>query len=118
MKPQTSMSLIFPLLPLQSEALGLFANLGEYFTEWSPIITEKRLLSWLEQHLKPGTGPLDIQLAAILVLRSVAAHTDGSRLMVESGILRTMVDLLRAQQEDDEFVLQVGSLHFAVKFFS
>ena len=54
-----------------------------------------------------GTSPLDVQLTAVLVARSIAASAEGSRCLVESDVLKILIDLLRAQQEDDEFVLQV-----------
>ena len=40
----------------QAEALGLLANLGEFAQpeHWKGIITERRLLDWIDQRLKPG----------------------------------------------------------------
>nr|CAG4649243.1 EOG090X049M [Scapholeberis mucronata] len=93
----------------QTEALGLLANLGEFSlpTGWDSIINEKHLLTWIDQQLKPGNSPLDFQLAAVLVLRSVATAVDASLHLIESGLILTLLNLLRTQQEDDEFVLQI-----------
>lgn len=111
----------------QNEALGLLANLGEFSlaTGWETIINDKHLLNWIDQHLKPGliwprilyvnlftkiypvgTSPFDVQLSAVLVLRSIAAAPEASLHLIESGLVSALLNLLRTQQEDDEFVLQ------------
>lgn len=54
-----------------------------------------------------GTSPFDVQLSAVLVLRSIAAAPEASLQLIESGLVSTLLNLLRMQQEDDEFVLQV-----------
>ncbi len=55
-------------------------------------------------------------LSAVLVLRSIAAAPQTSRQLLDSGLLGTLLNLLRAQQEDDEFVLQVvNALYFPVQ---
>lgn len=54
-----------------------------------------------------GSSPLDVQLAAVLVLRSMAAAPEAAGHVLGSGLLATLLNLLRRQQEDDEFVLQI-----------
>ncbi|KZS21217.1 Kinesin-associated protein 3 [Daphnia magna] len=92
-----------------SEALGLLANLGEFSlsTGWETIFNNKSFLRWIDQHLQPGTSPFDVQLSAVLVLRSIAAAPEASLQLIESGLVSTLLNLLRMQQEDDEFVLQI-----------
>lgn len=63
--------------------------------------------------LNIGNSPLDVQLSAVLVLRSMAAAPEASRHLVNSGLVNTLLNLLRAQQEDDEFVLQVCFENFS-----
>jgi hypothetical protein len=43
-----------------------------------------------------------------LVLRAIAAAPEASLHLIDSGLVPTLLNLLRTQQEDDEFVLQVG----------
>lgn len=108
----------------------MLANLGEFSlsTGWETIFNDKRFLSWIDQHLQPGTdctesrdqfamfyrllkysgtSPFDVQLSAVLVLRAIAATPEASLHLIESGLVSTSLNLLRTQQEDDEFVLQV-----------
>lgn len=61
-----------------------------------------------------GTSPFDVMLSAVLVLRSIAVAPQTSRQLLDSGLLGTLLNLLRAQQEDDEFVLQVVSALYFV----
>lgn len=53
-----------------------------------------------------GNSPFDVQLSAVLVLRSIAAAPEASLHLIDSGLIPTLLNLLRTQQEDDEFVLQ------------
>ena len=95
----------------QSEALGLLANMGEFSlpTSWPEcLVKDGKLLGWINAQLKSGASPLDVQLAAVLVLRSMAAAPEPiSGRLLDSGLMATLLNLLRSQQEDDEFVLQI-----------
>jgi hypothetical protein len=61
--------------PLQVEALGLLANLGEFSlsTGWETIIGNKRFLNWIDQHLQPGNkcfiSWICITLSHIIIFR-------------------------------------------------
>lgn len=48
-----------------------------------------------------------MQLAAVLVLRCVASVPDSAEFLLQFNLPTTLLNLLRSQQEDDEFVLQV-----------
>lgn len=41
------------------------------------------------------------------MLHSIAAAPEASLHLLESGLIPAMLNLLRSQQEDDEFVLQI-----------
>ena len=49
------------------------------------------------------------------MLRSIAAAPEASLHLIDSGLVSTLLNLLRTQQEDDEFVLQV-SFDFLIWF--
>lgn len=76
-------------------------QVNEPFQNVSDISSNKKI------HFALGKSSLDFQLAAVLVLRSIAVATDASLHLIESGLVLTLLSLLRTQQEDDEFVLQV-----------
>lgn len=48
------MILVFPRM--QTEALGLLSNLGEFSLApgWDSIVNEKHILNWIDERLKPG----------------------------------------------------------------
>lgn len=92
----------------QSEALGLLANLGERCSpvDWNSLIDKQPLLSWIADHLQTGT-PFDVQLSAILVLSCIASVPEAAERLLEHQLPPILLNLLRSQQEDDEFVLQI-----------
>jgi len=55
-----------------------------------------------------GASPFDVQLSAVLVLRSISTGPEPGLKLANSSLLTTLMNLLRTQQEDDEFVLQVN----------
>lgn len=53
-----------------------------------------------------------MQLSIVLLLLSIARQDEGSVLLTQSDIPGLLIDLLRAQQEDDEFVLQILNVFY------
>ena len=132
--------LIWFFFSVKSEALGLLANLGERCSpvDWNSLIDKQPLLSWIADHLQTGKlqfqtkmiihswiiiiiyisgTPFDVQLSAILVLSCIASVPEAAERLLEHQLPPILLNLLRSQQEDDEFVLQVRSLNFLSESF-
>ncbi|KAF4672506.1 Kinesin-associated protein 3 [Perkinsus chesapeaki] len=94
--------------------LGMLANFTCPGTvDWGELCSMDDngfLLDLLTQQLIPGFTGDDVLLQSIMVAGVVAASSDtevGTRLCESPLLLRRLVDLLTAKQEDDEIVLQL-----------
>lgn len=63
-----------------------------------------------------GTTDDDIVLEVVVLLGTVAGDSNGARLLMESGIVDKLINILSAKQEDDEIVLQIVYIFYQMMF--
>ncbi|KAF4705715.1 Kinesin-associated protein 3, partial [Perkinsus olseni] len=96
------------------EVLGLLANFTTPGTvDWGELCSiddNGFLLDLVTEQLMPGFTGDDVLLESVMVVGVIAASRDpevGERLCENPLLLRRLIDLLTAKQEDDEIVLQL-----------
>ncbi|KAF4657283.1 Kinesin-associated protein 3, partial [Perkinsus olseni] len=96
------------------EVLGLLANFTTPGTiDWGELCSiddNGFLLDLVTEQLMPGFTGDDVLLESVMVVGVIAASRDpevGARLCENPLLLRRLIDLLTAKQEDDEIVLQL-----------
>lgn len=89
------------------ECVGALGNLTIPDLDYERLLKEYNLISWLKSKITPGTCEDDLILEVVVLIGTVAADEACAELLAKSGILKSLVDLLNAKQEDDEVVLQI-----------
>ncbi|CAH8643167.1 unnamed protein product [Heterobilharzia americana] len=128
------------------ECLGCLANLDLKDIQYSKVITEFNLLKWIKSRLDsvkvrksrdflsatseiadnitqvfsqsmfPSHIEDDIILEIVRMLGAICQDPDAGRLVIESGIVHSLISLLNAKQEDDEIVFQIIFTFFQLIF--
>ena len=60
--------------------------------------------------LLPNSGEDDLILEIVVFIGTCASDEAAAAYLCKSDILPSLIDLLKAKQEDDEIVLQVGKM--------
>nr|XP_029489143.1 kinesin-associated protein 3 isoform X2 [Oncorhynchus nerka] len=89
------------------ECLGTLANLTIPDLDWELVLKEYNLVPYLKDHLKPGSAEDDLILEVVIMIGTVSMDVSCAATMAKSGIIPALIELLNAQQEDDEFVCQI-----------
>lgn len=89
------------------ECLGILGNLTIPDLDYERLLEEYNLIPWLRTKLTPGSCEDDLILEVVVLLGTVVTDEACSVQLCKSGILKNLVDLLNAKQEDDEVVLQI-----------
>ncbi|KAE8748254.1 hypothetical protein FOCC_FOCC005093 [Frankliniella occidentalis] len=89
------------------ECLGVMANLTLPDLDYSQVLEQFRLIPWLRKHLVPGKSEDDLVLEVVMLLGTVSADENCSSLLCKADLLLSLIELLKAKQEDDEMVLQI-----------
>ena len=77
-------------------------------TSSSPrLLTEFEMVSWMKTRLLPHTGEDDLILEIVVFIGTCASDESAAIYLCKSDILPSLIELLKAKQEDDEIVLQV-----------
>ncbi|CAH8614297.1 unnamed protein product [Heterobilharzia americana] len=128
------------------ECLGCLANLDLKDIQYSKVITEFNLLKWIKSRLDsvkvrksrdflsatseiadnitqvfsqsmfPSHIEDDIILEIVRMLGAICQDPDAGRLVIEFGIVHSLISLLNAKQEDDEIVFQIIFTFFQLIF--
>ena len=61
----------------------------------------------MKGRLLPQTGEDDLILEIVVFIGTCATDSSAAIYLCQSGVLPSLIDLLKAKQEDDEIVLQV-----------
>nr|CAG4645459.1 EOG090X049M [Lynceus sp. MCZ IZ 141354] len=88
----------------QAETVGFLSNLE--CVDWVQL-SVREFLSWVIGCLKTASCAPNVQLSALLLLARISCKLESAKLILEFSLVSPLLALLRAQQEDDEFVLQV-----------
>ena len=65
------------------------------------------MVSWMKTRLLPHTGEDDLILEIVVFIGTCASDESAAIYLCKSDILPSLIELLKAKQEDDEIVLQV-----------
>ncbi|XP_016772859.2 kinesin-associated protein 3 isoform X4 [Apis mellifera] len=89
------------------EVIGVLGNLELHDLDYSQILHRCDLIPWIRNNLVPGKAPDDLVLEIVIFLGTAAFDEDCARLLCKADILLSLIELLKAKQEDDEIVLQI-----------
>ncbi|CAH2329365.1 kinesin-associated 3 isoform X2 [Pelobates cultripes] len=98
------------------ECLGTLANLTIGDLDWELVLKEYRLVPYLKDKLKPGSAEDDLVLEVVIMIGTVSMDDSCAALLAKSGIIPALIELLNAQQEDDEFVCQIVYVFYQMVF--
>lgn len=106
------------------ECLGVLGNLTIPDLDFERMLTEYDLVPWMKKKLQQagggggggrgrggggGGGELDDLILEIVVFIGTCATDSAAAVFIcKSDLLGCLIELLKAKQEDDEMVLQVG----------
>ncbi|KAI4878275.1 hypothetical protein NFI96_011779 [Prochilodus magdalenae] len=98
------------------ECLGTLANLTIPDLDWELVLKEYNLVPFLKDHLKPGCAEDDLMLEVVIMIGTVSMDDSCAAMLAKSGIIPALIELLNAQQEDDEFVCQIVYVFYQMVF--
>nr|XP_046246978.1 kinesin-associated protein 3a isoform X2 [Scatophagus argus] len=98
------------------ECLGTLANLNIPDLDWELVLREYNLVPYLKDRLKPGSAEDDLILEVVIMIGTVSMDDACAAMLAKSGIIPALIELLNAQQEDDEFVCQIVYVFYQMVF--
>ncbi|KAF6024299.1 KIFAP3 [Bugula neritina] len=98
------------------ECVGILANLTISDLDYELLLTEYDLVPWINNKLKPGACEDDLMLEVIMLCGTVCNDDTCAKLLADSGIIQSLIDLLNAKQEDDEIVCQIIYVFYQMIF--
>ncbi|XP_056270038.1 kinesin-associated protein 3a [Pseudoliparis swirei] len=98
------------------ECLGTLANLTIADLDWALVLEEYNLVPYLKERLKPGSAEDDLILEVVIMIGTVSMDDSCAAMLAKSGIIPALIELLNAQQEDDEFVCQIIFVFYQMVF--
>ncbi|XP_016921768.1 kinesin-associated protein 3 isoform X4 [Apis cerana] len=96
------------------EVIGVLGNLELHDLDYSQILHRCDLIPWIRNNLVPGKAPDDLVLEIVIFLGTAAFDEDCARLLCKADILLSLIELLKAKQEDDEIVLQIIYIFYQI----
>ncbi|CAI9726456.1 kinesin-associated protein 3 isoform X3 [Octopus vulgaris] len=98
------------------ECLGVLGNLTILELNYEMIIKEYNLITWIKSKLQPGNQADDVVLEIVILVGTVCNDDSCAKLLAESGIIQSLIELLNAKQEDDEMVCQIVYVFYQMIF--
>ncbi|KAI8034841.1 hypothetical protein M5D96_012357 [Drosophila gunungcola] len=89
------------------ECLGILGNLALTDLDYSQILQNFQLIPWIRQLLVPCARMDDLVLDTIVYLGTCACDELCALLFCRAKVVISLIELLKAKQEDDEIVLQI-----------
>ncbi|XP_026848654.1 kinesin-associated protein 3 isoform X2 [Drosophila persimilis] len=89
------------------ECLGILGNLSLTDLDYSQILQNFQLIPWIRQLLVPSSRLDDLVLDTIVYLGTCACDELCALLFCRAKVVISLIELLKAKQEDDEIVLQI-----------
>uniref|UniRef100_A0A1I8MFD8 Kinesin-associated protein 3 n=1 Tax=Musca domestica TaxID=7370 RepID=A0A1I8MFD8_MUSDO len=89
------------------ECLGILGNLSLPDLDYSQILQNFQLIPWIRSILVPGAKLDDLVLDTIVYLGTCAHDELCALLFCRANVVLSLIELLKAKQEDDEIVLQI-----------
>ncbi|KFB52104.1 AGAP000187-PA-like protein [Anopheles sinensis] len=89
------------------ECLGILGNLALADLDYSQIIHNFNLIPLIRNMLVPGKYKDDLVLEMVVFLGTCASDESCAMLLCKADAILSLIELLKAKQEDDEMVLQI-----------
>ena len=89
------------------ECVGILGNLTLPDLDFTRLLKEFEMVDWMRGRLLPNSGEDDLILEIVVFIGTCASDEAAASYLCKSDILPSLIDLLKAKQEDDEIVLQV-----------
>ena len=91
------------------ECVGILGNLTLPDLDFTRLLKEFEMVNWMRGRLLPNSGEDDLILEIVVFIGTCASDEAAASYLCKSDILPSLIDLLKAKQEDDEIVLQVSA---------
>ncbi|XP_052220256.1 kinesin-associated protein 3-like [Dreissena polymorpha] len=98
------------------ECLGVLGNLTIPDLDYELILKEYQLVPWIKKRLQPGAAEDDLVLQVIILVGTVCNDDISAKMLAESNIIHSLIELLNAKQEDDEMVCQIVYVFYQMIF--
>ncbi|KAL5275601.1 KIFAP3 family protein [Megaselia abdita] len=89
------------------ECLGILGNLRLPDLDYSQIVQKNELIPWIQSNLIPGNKMDDLILDTVVFVGTCSGEELCATLFCRANVVLSLIDLLKAKQEDDEIVLQI-----------
>ncbi|XP_067001096.1 kinesin-associated protein 3 isoform X1 [Anabrus simplex] len=89
------------------ECVGVLGNMTLPDLDFSQLMQRFNMIPWITNILVPGKFEDDLVLEVVVLLGTAAADEGCATLLCKADILISLIELLKAKQEDDEMVLQI-----------
>ncbi|GFG35983.1 hypothetical protein Cfor_03566, partial [Coptotermes formosanus] len=89
------------------ECVGVLGNMTLPDLDFCQLMQRFNLIPWVQNILVPGKSFDDLVLEVVVLLGTAAADEGCAMLLCKADILLSLIELLKAKQEDDEMVLQI-----------
>lgn len=93
--------------PFVVECLGILGNLSLPDLDYSMLLLDFNLIPWVRSVLVPRRRSDDLVLDTVVLLGTCACDEACAMLLCKAEVILSMIELLKAKQEDDEMVLQI-----------
>ncbi|XP_052790502.1 kinesin-associated protein 3-like [Mya arenaria] len=98
------------------ECLGVFGNLTIPDLDYELILKEYELIPWIKHKLQRGGAEDDWMLQVIILVGTVCNDDISARMLAETNIIQSLIELLNEKQEDDEMVCQIVYVFYQMIF--
>jgi hypothetical protein len=90
------------------ESIGVLGNLALPELDYSQLLQSHNLIPWIRKTLVPdGKTKDDLVLDTVVFLGTCATDELCAMLLCKAEVISSLIELLKAKQEDDEMVLQI-----------
>lgn len=90
------------------ECIGVLSNMVLPELDYSQLLQAHNLIPWIRKTLVPGGRTKDdLILDTVVFLGTCAADELCAMLLCKAEVILSLIELLKAKQEDDEMVLQI-----------
>lgn len=89
------------------ECMGVLGNLSLPDLDYSSILHKHNLIPYFRSQLVPGKFKDDLVLDTVVFIGTCAIDESCAMLLCKADVILSLIELLKAKQEDDEMVLQI-----------
>ncbi|XP_049812415.1 kinesin-associated protein 3 isoform X1 [Schistocerca nitens] len=89
------------------ECVGVLGNMTIPDLDFSQLMQRFNLIPWVSNIMVPGKYEDDLVLEVVVLLGTAAADEGCAQILCKADILLSLIEMLKAKQEDDEMVLQI-----------